>query len=184
MFSHYPRRERAALACLILAGLAASVPARADDPTARTPEPGALAAATTTLFPGGGRPPPPDPQGKIYEGNTQAISAGARLFNWYNCSGCHFHGAGGMGPSLMDQDWIYGGRIDQIHATLVQGRPNGMPSWAGKIPDKEMWEISAYVRSLSTPTPENGPGQTMPQTAAPPSAAPPPGSNSGTGTPP
>ena len=39
-----------------------------------------------------------------------------------------------MGPSLMDDEWIYGDRLEQIHQTLVEGRPNGMPSWGGKIP--------------------------------------------------
>ena len=31
----------------------------------------------------------------------------------------------------------------------TQGRPNGMPSWAGKIPNGEIWKIAAYVRSLA-----------------------------------
>ena len=128
----------------------------------------------TTLFPGGGHPPPPDPRGKLYDGNPQAIEAGARLFNWYNCSGCHFHGAGGMGPALMDPQWRYGGRIDQIHASIVQGRPNGMPSWGGKIPDQAIWEIAAYVRSLSAPTTVNGAGgDAMPKPPAPPFPPPP-----------
>ncbi len=56
-----------------------------------------------------------------------------------------------MGPSLMDDEWIYGGRLEQIHQTLVQGRPNGMPAWGGKIPDQQLWELAAYVRSMSLP---------------------------------
>ena len=44
-----------------------------------------------------------------------------------NCVGCHCHGGGGMGPALMDDQWRYGGRIDQIAATIAEGRPNGMP---------------------------------------------------------
>jgi cytochrome c oxidase cbb3-type subunit 3 len=27
-----------------------------------------------------------------------------------NCSGCHANGGGGMGPALMDDEWIYGKR--------------------------------------------------------------------------
>jgi cytochrome c oxidase cbb3-type subunit 3 len=177
MFSLFPKAEaRAAiLVAGVLAFAALSCAARADDPTRPTPEPGALSVATTQLFPGGGSPPPPDPRDPLYEGNPRAIADGARLFDWYNCSGCHFHGAGGMGPSLMDSQWRYGGSLDQIHATLVQGRPNGMPSWAGKIPDQQLWEISAYVRSLSVPsTAVGGPGQTMPQPPPPPAGAPAP----------
>jgi cytochrome c oxidase cbb3-type subunit III len=157
------------LILLALAGYAQAADVTSDFPAS---ENGPLSVPTTTLFPGSGSPPPVDPRVKNYEGNTQAISEGQRLFNWYNCVGCHFHGAGGMGPALMDQQWIYGGRLDQIYATLVQGRPNGMPSWGGKIPNNELWEIAAYVKSLSAPNSANGAGQVMP--ASPPPPEPPP----------
>jgi cytochrome c oxidase cbb3-type subunit III len=85
----------------------------------------------------------------VYEGNAYAVSEGQRLFNWYNCSGCHANGGGGMGPPLMDEDWIYGSAPEQIYTTIVQGRPNGMPSFAGKVPAQQVWQLVAYVRSLS-----------------------------------
>jgi cytochrome c oxidase cbb3-type subunit 3 len=84
-----------------------------------------------------------------YEANAYGISEGQRLFEWYNCSGCHSHGGGGMGPPLMDDQWIYGGSPQNIYATIVEGRPNGMPSFADKISGNEVWQIVAYVRSLS-----------------------------------
>src|SRR3954466_828270 len=84
-----------------------------------------------------------------YEENAFAMSEGKRLFTQMNCVGCHAHGGGGMGPPLMDEKWIYGSNPEQIFATVVQGRPNGMPSFGGKIPDYQVWEIAAYVRSLS-----------------------------------
>ncbi|MBV8910774.1 MAG: cytochrome c, partial [Gammaproteobacteria bacterium] len=92
-----------------------------------------------------------DPKAAAYYDNRQAVVDGKRLFNQYNCSGCHSNGGGGMGPSLMSGKWIYGGRLEQIHQTLVEGRPNGMPSWGGKIPDPQLWELAAYVRSMSLP---------------------------------
>jgi cytochrome c oxidase cbb3-type subunit 3 len=85
----------------------------------------------------------------LYEGNAYAVSEGQRLFNWYNCSGCHANGGGGMGPPLMDDEWIYGSGPEQIYTTIVQGRPNGMPSFAGKVPAQQVWQLVAYVRSLS-----------------------------------
>jgi cytochrome c oxidase cbb3-type subunit 3 len=85
----------------------------------------------------------------LYEGNAYAVSEGQRLFNWYNCSGCHANGGGGMGPPLMDEEWIYGSGPEQIYTTIVQGRPNGMPSFAGKVPAQQVWQLVAYVRSLS-----------------------------------
>jgi cytochrome c oxidase cbb3-type subunit 3 len=77
------------------------------------------------------------------------VSEGQRLFGWYNCVGCHANGGGGMGPPLMDDEWIYGSAPEQIFNTIVQGRPNGMPSFAGKIPTTQVWQLVAYVRSLS-----------------------------------
>jgi cytochrome c oxidase cbb3-type subunit III len=83
-----------------------------------------------------------------YEENAYATSQGQRLFTAFNCVGCHAHGGGGMGPALMDDRWIYGSSPQQIFATIVQGRPNGMPSFRGKIPDYEVWQLVAYVRSV------------------------------------
>lgn len=92
-----------------------------------------------------------DARAAPYYANADAVNTGKRLFQQYNCSGCHSNGGGGMGPDLMDDAWIYGGRLEQIHQTLVDGRPNGMPSWGGKVPDEQLWQLSAYVRSMSLP---------------------------------
>ncbi len=101
-----------------------------------------------------------DPRAAAYYDNAEAVNTGKRLFSQYNCSGCHSNGGGGMGPALMDDEWIYGDRLEQIHQTLVEGRPNGMPAWGGKIPDEQLWQICAYVRSMSLPqtlAAQNGP---------------------------
>ena len=84
-----------------------------------------------------------------YEENAWAVSEGKRLYQWFNCVGCHSHGGGGMGPALMDDEWIYGSDPANIAATIIQGRPNGMPSFRGKIPDYQVWQIVAYVRSMA-----------------------------------
>jgi cytochrome c oxidase cbb3-type subunit 3 len=92
-----------------------------------------------------------DPRAAQYYNNVEAVNTGKRLFGQYNCSGCHSNGGGGMGPDLMDGAWIYGSRLTQIHQTLVDGRPNGMPAWGGKIPDQQLWQLAVYVRSMSLP---------------------------------
>jgi cytochrome c oxidase cbb3-type subunit 3 len=84
-----------------------------------------------------------------YEKNAYALAQGKQLFTQFNCVGCHAHGGGGMGPALMDEKWIYGSNPEQIFATIVQGRPNGMPSFGGKIPNYQVWQLAAYVRSMS-----------------------------------
>ena len=109
------------------------------------------AADESTLRPGGGAAP--QNTRNPYEGNAYAISEGQRLFGWYNCAGCHGSGGGGaIGPPLMkadQKDWIYGGSSSNIYDTIVKGRPNGMPTWGGKIPEYQVWQIVTYVRSLN-----------------------------------
>ena len=91
------------------------------------------------------------PRGKAgrYEYNAYAISQGKRLFDWYNCSGCHAHGGGAIGPALMDATWIYGDAPENIFATVVEGRPNGMPSFRDRLTDVQIWQLVAYVESLT-----------------------------------
>ena len=87
---------------------------------------------------------------RSYDGeNAYELSQGKQLFRWYNCSGCHSQGGGGMGPALMDNRWIYGHEPDQIFKTIMEGRPNGMPSFHGRIPEAQVWQLVGYVRSLS-----------------------------------
>jgi len=62
--------------------------------------------------------------------------------------GCHFHGGGGIGPPLMDPNFIYGGQPQNIHDTILEGRPNGMPTFGRRIPAYQIWYLVAYVRSL------------------------------------
>lgn len=85
----------------------------------------------------------------LYESNAWSIAEGKRLFIAFNCNGCHANGGGGMGPALMDAKWIYGGRPEEIYSTISEGRPNGMPSFGGRLPEYQIWQLAAYVRSLS-----------------------------------
>jgi cytochrome c oxidase cbb3-type subunit 3 len=84
-----------------------------------------------------------------HEENAYAVAQGKRLYRWFNCNGCHAGGGGGMGPPLMDGRWLYGHEPEQIAASILQGRPSGMPSFAGRIPEDQVWQITAYVRSMS-----------------------------------
>ena len=105
------------------------------------------AVSPDTVFPSGGKLPPLDPRAAAFERNAEAISKGQQLFGWMNCSGCHSHGGGGMGVALMDGKWRYGGRIDQIAASIMEGRPNGMPAWRGKLTDEQVDYVIATIVS-------------------------------------
>jgi cytochrome c oxidase cbb3-type subunit III len=84
----------------------------------------------------------------MYDDNAFDVNEGKRLYHAYNCSGCHANGGGSIGPSLMDSRWIYGSDPKSLFETIMQGRPNGMPSFGGHIPEDQVWKIVAYVRSI------------------------------------
>jgi cytochrome c oxidase cbb3-type subunit 3 len=84
-----------------------------------------------------------------YEYNAYAMSEGKLLFDQFNCSGCHAHGGGGMGPPLMDDEWIYGSQSENIFQTIVQGRPNGMPAFRERLSNDQVWRLVAYVQTMS-----------------------------------
>ncbi len=89
-----------------------------------------------------------------YQGNKNVLAEGERFYGWFNCAGCHGGaGGGGIGPPLADKDWIYGGDPGHIFLSIVQGRPNGMPSFGDQIPDDQVWKIVAFVSSLSEHAP-------------------------------
>jgi cytochrome c oxidase cbb3-type subunit 3 len=106
----------------------------------------------TALHAGGRLPPPKIPFG--YEQNAYAISQGKQLYTDFNCSTCHANGGGDIGPPLKDDRWIYGSEPAQIHDSIVEGRPNGMPSFRGRIEENQVWQIVAYVRNLGSLAPK------------------------------
>ena len=100
--------------------------------------------------PGPGPDTLPEPKNP-YTGDAAALREGRRLFNWYNCSGCHGdHAGGGMGPSLRDSTWVYGGTDARIFRSIAQGRTKGMPSWGNMLPEAQIWKLVAYIKSLRT----------------------------------
>lgn len=153
---------RVALACLVAAAVLGAGCQREQRrfsepaPASSAPEPG----RRTDLQAGQPRSTPSVPASTMevatrptargpYDGNAWATSEGKRLFSQMNCVGCHSHGGGGMGPALMDGTWIYGSAPEEIFTTIVEGRPNGMPAFGGKLPAQQVWQLVAYVRSMS-----------------------------------
>lgn len=96
------------------------------------------------------------PAQQSYATSAYHIGEGQRLYSWMNCAGCHGpHGGGGMGPSLMDGEWRYGSGMSDIVRTIDGGRPNGMPSFHDRLTGQQMWQLAAYVRSLSGLAPKD-----------------------------
>ena len=94
---------------------------------------------------GADAPAAPNP----YVGNAWAVSEGKRLYGQMNCNGCHARGGGDIGPALKDDAWIYGGRAGDVFVSIVDGRPNGMPSYGGRLSLQQAWQLVSYVQSMS-----------------------------------
>jgi cytochrome c oxidase cbb3-type subunit 3 len=129
---------------------------------ARQQAPVATSGATAPTVHFIGPQPGPDrgivEAGNPYEHDRTVLQEGRRLFNWFNCSGCHGdHGGGGMGPSLRDSLWYYGGTPAGIFASITEGRDMGMPAWGTKIPSDQIWKIVSYIRSMRTPDEPDAP---------------------------
>ncbi|HEY1710168.1 MAG TPA: cytochrome c [Rhizomicrobium sp.] len=82
--------------------------------------------------------------------DPDAIARGMKDFDSFNCSGCHAANAGGgMGPSLSNDTWIYRSSPGNIYMTIFQGRSAGMPAFGAMLPDRTIWELVAYIKSIS-----------------------------------
>lgn len=104
----------------------------------------------TSIYPGG-VPVRPDIRNPLAH-DPDAARRGMQDFNEFNCSGCHAaNGAGGMGPSLSNDIWIYKSSPANIYLSILQGRPNGMPAWGTMLPDRTIWELVSYIKSISQP---------------------------------
>jgi cytochrome c oxidase cbb3-type subunit 3 len=107
-----------------------------------------IAAVRTSTLAAGASNSVPDIRNPFAD-DPQAMVQGRQLFMAFNCAGCHgAAGGGGIGPPLADAQWIYGGSDANIYATIVQGRPNGMPAFGPSLQGEAAWKLAAYVRSL------------------------------------
>ena len=91
----------------------------------------------------GGNLPPGDSLSNPFAGDSAAIAEGAKLFDGFNCTGCH----AGAGPALNDGRWKYGGTDGEIYTTIFYGRARGMPAYGGAVPSESIWRIVAWLRA-------------------------------------
>jgi cytochrome c oxidase cbb3-type subunit 3 len=140
-----------ALARITMPGASPAVPVRtASSYSGLVPAGMLLRVPVTGIYPGG------NPAG-LYANmknplasDPDAVARGMKDFDAFNCSGCHMaHGGGGMGPALSDSSWIYRSSPANIYLDIVQGRSAGMPAFGAMLPDRTVWELVAYVQSLS-----------------------------------
>ncbi|RMD48362.1 MAG: cytochrome-c oxidase, cbb3-type subunit III [Alphaproteobacteria bacterium] len=88
-----------------------------------------------------------------------ALHGGAAVFRTW-CAQCH--GAGGQGgpgyPNLLDDDWLWGGTVEDIYYTVSHGirspddedtRTSEMPSFADVLEPAEVEAVANYVLKLA-----------------------------------
>ncbi|WP_226621889.1 cytochrome-c oxidase, cbb3-type subunit III [Alloyangia pacifica] len=99
--------------------------------------------------------------------NGYAQNAGAAVFRTW-CAQCHGSGAAGAKgyPNLLDDDWLWGGSIEEIHTTITHGirneddpdaRYSEMPAFGrdGLLEREQIAAVSNYVMTLSGEEPQD-----------------------------
>ncbi|OBY24788.1 cytochrome-c oxidase, cbb3-type subunit III [Leisingera sp. JC1] len=92
---------------------------------------------------------------------SYAVSAGSAVFKTW-CAQCHGSGAAGAKgyPNLLDDDWLWGGSVEDIHTTVSHGirnedsdeaRYSEMPAFGRDelLEKEEISQVVNYVMSLS-----------------------------------
>ena len=89
-------------------------------------------------------------------------AAGDSIFNrrgtCFTCHGQYGTGMANLGPDLRDGTWLHSdGSFRSILRTVRQGvavpkaSPIGMPSFAERLSERELYRVAAYVFSISHP---------------------------------
>lgn len=106
---------------------------------------------------------PLDQIGQDDELKQYALRAGASVFK-NNCAQCHGAGAAGVQgkgyPNLLDNDWLWGGTMDDVHTTVTHGirnttdseaRYSEMPTFGvdGLLEPEQIGDVVEYVLQLS-----------------------------------
>jgi len=98
---------------------------------------------------------------------TYATSAGGAVFRTW-CAQCHGSGAAGVQasgyPNLLDDDWLWGGDMENIYLTVKHGIRNSddddaryseMPAFGEMLEPEEISQVANFVMSMSGETPND-----------------------------
>ena len=99
---------------------------------------------------------------KLEKMSAQEILSDQEMLNFANsytnaifgdyCAACHgrsAQGAEGRFPSLLDDDWLYGGTVEAIEETIAYGREGNMFAFKGEIPDADIAKLADFTIALS-----------------------------------
>jgi cytochrome c oxidase cbb3-type subunit 3 len=87
---------------------------------------------------------------------TEYVTRSGKVLFGDNCAACH--GTNGVGtvdkqglfaPILRDDDWLYGGKIDDIYTSVTGGRQGVMTAHKGVLTDQQIDDVAKYVKAMS-----------------------------------
>lgn len=77
--------------------------------------------------------------------------ASAKVLFGDRCAPCH--GTGGSGnpgyPVLADDDWLYGGTVDNIQQSITMGRRPMMPAYGNMLNEQQLDDLTKHMIALS-----------------------------------
>jgi cytochrome c oxidase cbb3-type subunit 3 len=92
------------------------------------------------------------------EADPAAVARGSNIFQDKGvCYDCHSRDASGIpdygAPSLIDDDWLYGGDDQALYKSVYDGRHGKCPAWINKLSFATIRAIAVYVHSVSQEAP-------------------------------
>lgn len=87
---------------------------------------------------------------------TEYVKRSGKVLFGDNCAPCH--GTNGVGtrdkeglfaPVLDDDDWLYGGKIDDIYTTISGGRQGMMIAHKDTLTAQQIGDVAKYVQAMS-----------------------------------
>lgn len=158
-----PPRSRFAVRILAVAVAAAAAATlggcRREERDYRLDPPVLEALDAVALMPGRIGGAPPDvyvAMDRSAESNAFSLSQGKRLYEVFNCRGCHADGGGASGPPFVDGRWRYGADPASVYASIRDGRDNGMPPFRDRLTPEQIWQLAGYVRTIGAYAPVTG----------------------------
>jgi cytochrome c oxidase cbb3-type subunit III len=90
----------------------------------------------------------------LSSGNPPADTEGARLYRT-NCIACHGPDGAGLAPlgapPLKDTEWVYGGSLDDIRASIAGGRSGTMPAFGERLDATQIRLLTAWLMAGAQP---------------------------------
>ncbi len=89
---------------------------------------------------------------------AEDLEEGKKMYNEKACFACHGMNLEGnaVGPNLVDNYWINGGKLEDIVNIIKVGAPaKGMTAFQDQFNDKQLLQLASYIISLQGSNPPN-----------------------------